>query len=122
MATNRWNLPVLDPEKFPKKSAVTPIGAFAFGIFSVCAIAAVILGETPMGFIFLAIGFIPVCIMVWAIRHFVKHDGDRLQTEDFRIQREIVARIDGLEKFEGSNVPSEKSLPVAPPRDEDEQK
>jgi hypothetical protein len=99
-------------EAFPKKNVLTPIGAFAFGTFAASIAAASYLGDTAMGWTVLVAGLLPLLATLWGFFHFAHTDPDRLQTEDYRIQREIVAKIEKLPDFEGNHFPPSNSKPV----------
>jgi len=109
VSDNRFRvLPSLDPEKFPKKNALTPIGAYSFGISSICVTASVFLYPSPMSWALFGVSLLTIVITLWAAWYFVLNDADRLQTEDYRIQKEMVARLEQPQGY------SEKQLP---PRD-----
>lgn len=110
MSNYDW-LPKAD--QFPKKSALTPIGAAAFGIFACSIVGTIVLQDSPLAWVILTIGALPVMSTVWGFWHFAKTDPDRLQTEDFRIQREIVAKVTGMEGFGERHVPPPDAPPIA---------
>lgn len=91
--------------EFPRKNALTPIGATAFGVFGASVAAASYLGETPMGWTILGVGSLPLVATVWGFWHFATNDPDRLQTEDYRLQHEVVARFPQLEGYPTSKIP-----------------
>jgi membrane protein implicated in regulation of membrane protease activity len=80
-------------EAFPRKNILTPIGALAVAIFASCAAGAGFTWPSSLSWIFVAIGIAPIAVAIWAYVYFALKDPDRLQTEDYRIQKEYVARI-----------------------------
>ena len=100
------------PDQFPKKSALTPIGATAFGIFAASVAGAVILRDSPLAWALLAIGSLPVVSTIWGFWHFAKNDPDRLQTEDYRIQKEIVAKVTKFDGFGEQHIPPPDAPPI----------
>jgi hypothetical protein len=81
--------------QFPKKtnilsslvwlSAITfPSGAFASAF-----------APWPQGLIAFSVGSLPVLAAIWYYRHWTNEDPNRLQTEDFRIQLQAIAKISG---------------------------
>jgi len=80
--------------EFPKKNALTPIGATAFGVFGASVAAAAYLGETSMGWTILVLGSLPLLATVWGFCYFAIRDPNRLQTEDYRIQEKYLHTID----------------------------
>jgi hypothetical protein len=98
--------------EYPRKNALTPIGAMAFGTFGASVIAAAYLGSTPMGWVVLGLGSLPVLMTVWGFRYFAINDPDRLQTEDYRIKHEIVAKMDRVESIDPRHLPPPHSKPV----------
>ncbi|MFZ3484226.1 hypothetical protein [Sphingomonas sp. 3-13AW] len=80
-------------DAFPKKSILTPIGALAVAVLSVTVTAAVYVRPSPLSWLLLIIGVVPLGVALWAYIYFAIRDPDRLQTEDFRIQRQYVALI-----------------------------
>jgi hypothetical protein len=94
-------------EAFPKKSILTPIGALTFGIAGICVLGAVRAWPSPLSWALLAILLAPLGVSLWAYVFFAIRDPDRLQTEDYRIQREYVARIggpDGMKTISGDGA------------------
>jgi hypothetical protein len=110
MSDYRW-LP--NAEQFPKKNALTAIGAMSFGIFTAAVIGAVILRESALAWVLLAIGSAPLFASIWGFIHFAKNDPDRLQTEDYRIQRDLVAKVTHIEGFSHRHLPPPDAPPVA---------
>jgi protein-S-isoprenylcysteine O-methyltransferase Ste14 len=80
-------------DQFPKKNILTPIGALAVAVFAICVTASVVTAGTLFSWVILGIGVVPLAVAVWAYIYFALKEPDRLQTEDYRIQKEYVARI-----------------------------
>jgi hypothetical protein len=89
-------------DRFPKKSILTPIGALAIIIFGTCVGGAIARWPSSLSWALLAVGIVPVFTAIWAYIYFALRDPDRLQTEDYRIQREYIARFIG--NVEGDEV------------------
>lgn len=80
-------------EAFPKKNILTPIGALAVAIFVTCTSGAVATWPSSLSWVLMIIGVIPIAVAIWAYIFFAVRDPDRLQTEDYRIQKEYVAKL-----------------------------
>ena len=80
-------------EAFPKKNILTPIGALAVAIFVTCTSGAVAAWPSLLSWVLVGIGMVPLSVAIWAYIFFAVRDPDRLQTEDYRIQKEYVARL-----------------------------
>jgi hypothetical protein len=83
----------LSADQFPKKNILTPIGALTFGIFSICIAGAVIRWPSALSWVLISISLAPLIVSLWAYIFFAIRDPDRLQTEDYRIQKQYVASI-----------------------------
>jgi membrane protein implicated in regulation of membrane protease activity len=81
------------PEAFPRKNILTPIGALAVAVLGTCTLGAVAVWPSTLSWALLAVGALPVAIALWGYVFFAVRDPDRLQTEDYRIQREYVAKL-----------------------------
>ncbi|MGB3166502.1 MAG: hypothetical protein WBA68_06995 [Alteraurantiacibacter sp.] len=101
-------------DQFPKKNALTPIGALSLGLFAAAVVGAVILGNQPLSYIFMAMAAAPLLATIWGFVFFVKNDADRLQTEDYRIQREIVAKVTHITGVGEGHIPP-PDAPAIPP-------
>lgn len=106
--------------EFPKKSILTPIGALACIIFATCVTGAVITAGTILSWVLIAIGALPLLIALWAYIYFAVREPDRLQTEDYRIQKEVIARLPPGIRFSESQIPPpDARLVDASSQDED---
>lgn len=81
-------------EHFPKKNILTPIGALSSIALSVCVAGAVAKWPSVFSWVLLGVGCLPLGVAIWAYIYFALRDPDRLQTEDYRIQKEYIARIE----------------------------
>lgn len=100
-------------EHFPKKNALTPIGALSFGVFAAAVGGSIVLRDSPLAWAILLLGALPLIATIWGFFHFARTDPDRLQTEDFRIQRDIVAKVTHFDSFGERHLPPPDAPPVA---------
>lgn len=91
--------------EFPRKNILTPIGALASIIFPTCAAGAAFTYPSQLSWVLLCIGCIPLAVAIWAYIYFVISDPDRLQTEDYRIQHQLVSRISNVSGVTESQLP-----------------
>ncbi|WP_397604136.1 hypothetical protein [Sphingorhabdus sp.] len=79
--------------QFPKKtnilSSLVWLSAITFPSGSISSAFA----PWPQSLMLFAVGSLPVLAAIWYYRHWTKEDPNRLQTEDFRIQLQAIAKI-----------------------------
>ena len=79
------------PSDYPRKNILTPLLWLNGITFPISAAA--FMYSWQQGIVLLTISTIPLAVSLWYYRHWARTDPDRLQTEDYRIQKEYVARI-----------------------------
>lgn len=81
--------------QFPKKtnilSSLVWLSAITFPSGSISSAFA----PWPQSLMQFIVGSLPVLAAIWYYRHWTKNDPNRLQTEDFRIQLQAIAKISG---------------------------
>lgn len=80
-------------DRFPKKNILTPIGWTAIAVMTICTAGAVQTWPSSLSWVLVGVAIVPLAVCLWAYIYFAISDPDRLQTEDYRIQKEFVARI-----------------------------
>ena len=78
---------------YPKKNILHSL-LWLSGIAFPAGCAAITFGPWPGSLLPFGVACLPVIATLWYYRHWSKEDPDRLQTEDYRIQKEVVAKID----------------------------
>ncbi len=82
-----------DELQFPKKTNILTslvwLSAITFPSGSIASAVA----PWPQGLLAFTIGSLPVLAALWYYKYWNKEDPNRLQTEDFRIQLQAMARI-----------------------------
>ncbi len=91
--------------QFPKKNVLTPIGWLATAVFSASVTGAILVKGSVLSWVLLAVGVIPVAVAIWAYIYFALRDPDRLQTEDYRIQKDVVAKLSSYHLYRDDQVP-----------------
>ena len=81
-----------DLSSYPKKNVLTSL-LWLSGITFPSSTFAFCFAPWPQGLIAFVVGSMPVVATVIYYRHWANKDVERLQTEDYRIQKEFVARI-----------------------------
>ncbi|NTS64308.1 hypothetical protein HRV97_03925 [Sphingomonas sp. HHU CXW] len=72
---------------------MTPIGALALGVFVTAIAGAVHVWPSGLSWALFIVASIVLAVALWAYVYFAITAPDRLQTEDYRIQKEVVARL-----------------------------
>ena len=117
MSLSAW--PTLNP--FPKKSIMTPIGALALGIFATSVAGSVAVWPSPLSWALLAIATVTLGVALWAYIYFALRDPDRLQTEDYRIQKEVIARLPNTLDLSPMKLPPPDAKLITHIRSEDDE-
>jgi hypothetical protein len=81
--------------QFPKRTNILSSLVWLSGITFPSGCLASALAPWPQGLIAFAVGSSPVLFALWYYRYWNREDPNRLQTEDFRIQLQAMARISG---------------------------
>ena len=77
---------------YPKKNILTSL-LWLSGITFAPSCLAFSLSPLPQGAVIFGVGCLPVLFTLWYYVHWAKAEPDRLQTEDYRIRVEAIARI-----------------------------
>ncbi|MEQ8312194.1 MAG: hypothetical protein RIA72_16025 [Sphingopyxis sp.] len=85
--------PNIEEIQFPKKTNILTSLVWLSAITFPSGSVAAALAPWPMNLVVFVTGSLPVFSAIWYYRYWNREDPNRLQTEDFRIQLQALARI-----------------------------